>query len=83
MAALQTYAKLVAKVDGVLLMEQQGITVVEHVNAPRRITVVSALPSEGAEFDARKRLGEVIRISVHLMKYHRVETSEVLEEAAE
>ena len=66
--ALQVYAKLIVKVDGALLQEQQGVTIEDHVNRPCRMTIASAVPEAGAEFDARKRIGETIRVSVHMLK---------------
>ncbi len=66
MVALQFYAQLIATVNGSLLEEQTGITVQTTVNGPARVTIFSAVPEQGLEFDAHRRLGETVNVSVHV-----------------
>jgi hypothetical protein len=65
---LQLYANLVAKVDDALLLEQTGIAIRDAVGEPCRITIDTVMPESGLEFDGRKRLGDVVRVSVHVMR---------------
>lgn len=68
MTVLQLYANLVAKVDDALLLEQTGIAIRDAVGEPCRITIDTVMPEHGLEFDGRKRLGDVVRVSVHVMR---------------
>lgn len=64
---VQRYASLGVKVNDRLLLEQCGVVIDDHVNRPCRVTVTSAVPESGLEFDGRLCLGERVRISVHLV----------------
>ena len=77
---LALYAKLVAFVDGATLLEQTGIAIHDAVNKPCRVTIDMAMPESGPEFDGRKRLGDVVRVSVHIMRHHMREVSDPIVE---
>jgi hypothetical protein len=70
---LQYYANLGVRMNDDVLLEQAGVTIDDHVNRRCRITVTNAFPETGPEVDARVRLGEVVKLSVHICKGHRRE----------
>jgi hypothetical protein len=68
MAELQCYAKLGVVLDGVWLQEQFGVVIDDDVRRPCRVTIASAVPESGIEVDARKKLGEPVRVAVHIVQ---------------
>jgi hypothetical protein len=76
---LHLYANLIARVNGDLLQEQCGITIEDHVNRRCRITIDSALPEKGPEFDGRLRLGETVKLSVHVFSHLRAAGPAIVE----
>lgn len=65
MASLILYARLVPSIDGQLLKQESAVTISDEVNKPCRITITSAIPSYGYEFDAHAKLGEQVRVGIH------------------
>jgi len=65
---LQCYASLGAVLNDDLLLEQCGILIEDHVNRRCRVTIESAVPEKGYEVDARTRLGERVKLAVHLVR---------------
>ena len=66
---LQYYANLGIKINGEPLMQQCGVVIEDHVNKRCRVTVESALPESGPEFDARVKLGATVKLSVHIVTH--------------
>ena len=64
---LQLYAKLGVVLDGRWLLEQCGVVISDHVNRPCRIAIESVLPESGLEVNARRRLGDIVNVAVHLV----------------
>ena len=64
---LQMYAKLGVVLNGQWLLEQCGVAIHDHVNRPCRIAIESVLPASGLEVNARRRLGEIVNVAVHLV----------------
>lgn len=64
---LKLYANLGVKLNGDLLLQQCGVQITDHVNKRCRVRVDMVLPADGPEVDARKRLGEVVDLSVHMV----------------
>lgn len=60
-------AQLCVKVNDVLLREQCGITIEDRCNKKSRITIDSAYFEGGPEFATRDRIGERVKVTVHLM----------------
>jgi len=68
---LHHYACLGVVLNGDVLLEQCGLVIEDHVNRRCRVTVESALPESGPEVDARARLGEHVKLAVHVMRMGR------------
>lgn len=66
---IEIYANLGVKLNGDLLTQQCGVQITDHVNKRCRVRVDMVLPSSGPEIDARKRLGEIVDLSVHIVKW--------------
>ena len=64
---LQLYAKLGVVLDGRWLLEQCGVAIHDHVNRPCRIVIESVLPESGLEVNARRKLGDIVNVAVHLV----------------
>jgi hypothetical protein len=65
---VQLYANLGVKLNGDLLLQQCGVRITDHVNKRCRVRVDMVMPESGPEVDARARLGEVVDLSVHIVK---------------
>ena len=66
---MRLYATLGVVLNGTLLLEQAGVVIDDHVGRPCRVTVESAIPEEGFEVEARGRIGERVKLAVHIMRY--------------
>lgn len=75
---LQLYAKLCAIINGSLQEEMADITIQDGVNKPARVTLSSCMPESGAEFDARKRMGEHVEVAVIILNYGRAPSDAIL-----
>lgn len=63
-AEFKLYPHLVAVLNGRLLEQECAILIEDRVNQPCRVTIESAFPSDGPEYDARAHLGDTVELLI-------------------